>query len=159
MLLGSPPFSGGSAVMLVYFLLSFSSSWLILLTDSIVLGVQLRASSHKSEICETSFTYSSSLIGIEVIGSIFFIFDIGVISCVKERFYFVCIGQVNDLCPIFGVSSGYLRDKCRYSLLQTKTAIPSINGITVLDRNMCKILLINHTLRDDAMDIYSVICY
>jgi hypothetical protein len=73
--------------------------------------------------------------------------------------YFVSRGQPNDLCPIFGVSSGYLRDKCRYSLLQTKTAIPSISGITVLDRNKCKILLINHTLRDDAMDIYSVIYY
>ena len=92
-------------------------------------------------------------------------YRLGLIFYVVCRFatlvvvYFVSIGQLNDLCPIFGVSSGYLRDKCRYSLLQTKTAIPSISGITVLDRNMCKILLINHTLRDDAMDIYSVICY
>ena len=73
--------------------------------------------------------------------------------------FVVSRGQPNDLCPIFGVSSGYLRDKCRYSLLQTKTAIPSISGITVSDRSIRKILLINHTLRDDAMDIYSVICY
>lgn len=90
-----------------------------------------------------------------MIGSIFFIFDIGVISCVKERFYFVCIGK--SMTSV--LSSGYLQDKCRYSLLQTKTAIPSISGITVLDRSIRKILLINHTLRDDAMDIYSVICY
>ena len=51
-------------------------------------------------------------------------------------------------------SSGYLQeDKCRYSLLQTKTATPSISGITVLDRNICKILLINHALRDDAITL------
>ena len=73
--------------------------------------------------------------------------------------YFVSIGQLNDLCPIFGVSSGYLRDKCRSGNYKQKTATPSFSGITVLDRNICKILLINHTLRDDAMDIYSVICY
>ena len=39
---------------------------------------------------------------------------------------------------IFRVSLEYLQDKCRYSLLQTKTAIPSISGITVLDRDICQ---------------------
>ena len=57
------------------------------------------------------------------------------------------------------LSSGYLRDKCRSGNYKQKTATPSFSGITVLDRNICKILLINHTLRDDAMDIYRVICY
>jgi hypothetical protein len=52
-----------------------------------------------------------------VIGSIFFIFDIGVISCVKERFYFVCIGQVNDQCPICWVVPPLVAQLVRHSFV------------------------------------------